>query len=254
MDKMKASFCFFPETHNQSGTHNQPFIINGRLWKCAMMFLLILISFSPGKASATPYQPKFNKILPVKITSFTAKYNAERQIVSLHWVTVMEKNNEHFLIERSLDSLHFVVIGKARSSGNSHQAQHYYFDDPKPVGGKMYYRLREIDSSGKQFLTTVISAYKPISTLELTGVQSAENGNRLNFAVISPVASSANIVVADISGHVLRSYFLNLKEGANLQSIFTGNLKAGVYFLQVNDKKGNGNVMEKFKHEVRQNE
>ena len=248
MHKMKASFCFFPETHNQSDTRYQPLIINGRLWKRAMMFLLILISFPVHKASATPCQPELNKILPVKITSFTAKYNAERQIVSLHWVTVMEKNNEHFLIERSLDSLHFVVIGKARSSGNSHETQHYYFDDPKPVGGKIFYRLREIDSSGKQYLTTVISAYKPISTLELTGIQSTERGNRLNFAVISPVASSANVVVADISGHVLRSYFLNLKEGANLQSIFTGNLKAGVYFLQVNDKNGNGNVMEKFKH------
>ena len=80
--------------------------------------------------------------------------------------------------------------------------------------------------------------------------RSTGDGNRLNFAVISPETSTANVVVADISGHVLRSYFLNLKEGANLQSIFTGNLKAGVYFLQVNDKSGNGNVMEKFVHKV----
>src|SRR5690606_11381183 len=118
------------------------------------------------------------------------------------------------------------------------------------VGGEMFYRLREIDSTGKQYLTGVISAYKPINKLELTSLATSDDGNRLNFAVISPKASAANVVVADISGHVLRSYYLNMKEGANLQSIYTGGLKAGVYFLQINDKNGNGSVMEKFTHKA----
>lgn len=217
------------------------------LQKKAMVFILLFAIGMPAAwASSLHRNDAFNEILPVKITVFTAKYNAARNIVNLHWVTVMEKNNEHFLIERSLDSLHFMVIGKARSAGSSQQAQHYYFDDPKPVGGKMFYRLREIDSTGKQYLTGVIVAHKPISKLELTGLSPSGDGNRLNFAVISPKDSKANVVVADIAGHVLRSYYLNMKEGANLQSIYTGNLQAGVYFLQVNDKNGNGSVMEKF--------
>lgn len=200
---------------------------------------VLLASFGTAGASA----------LPVRITTFTAKYNPARKVVSLHWVTTLERNNEHFLIERSLDSLHFIVIGKARSVGNSRVAQHYYFDDAKPVGGKMFYRLREIDSSGKQFLTAVISAYKPVTSLEVAAIRSIEKGTRLSFAVISPQVSSANIVVADISGHVLRSYYLKMKKGANLQSIYVGNLKPGIYFLQVNDTEGNGSVMGKFTHQ-----
>lgn len=212
--------------------------------------LFTVLSFTGATGTPAAGLPAFGESLPVKITVFTARYNAARNIVNLHWVTVMEKNNESFVIERSLDSTHFVVIGKARSVGNSRQSQHYYFEDPKPVGGEMFYRLREIDSTGKQYLTGVISAYKPINKLELTGVAPSDDGSRLNFAVISPGLSAANVVVADISGHVLRSYHLDMKEGANLQSIYTGDLKAGVYFLQVNDKKGNGSVMEKFTHKA----
>lgn len=230
--------------------HSRPHSVFAVLRKFALSMLCFTCSVSVIQAAPQVPKPIFNKILPVKITAFTAKYNAERNIVILHWVTVMEKNNEHFLIERSLDSVHFMVIGKARSTGNSDQAQHYYFNDPKPVGGKLFYRLREIDSSGKQFLTGAVTAYKPISKLELTGLSASDDGNRLNFAVISPDTSAANVVVADISGHVLRSYYLNMQEGANLQSIYVGDLKAGVFFLQVNDKNGNGSVMEKFTHKA----
>jgi hypothetical protein len=201
------------------------------------VLLLLVVSACSGAKAA---------LLPVRITTFTATYNPARKVVSLHWVTTLERNNEHFLIERSLDSIHFTVIGKARSVGNSHAAQHYYFDDAKPVGGRMFYRLREIDSSGRQFLTAAISAYKPVTSLEVAAIRSIEKGNRLSFAVISPQPSSANIVVADISGHVLRSYYLKMKKGANLQSIYVGNLRPGIYFLQVNDTEGNGSVMGRF--------
>lgn len=207
----------------------------------------LIIGILPGASAMGSEQPSRHQ-LPVRITAFTAKYDAVRQLVSLHWVTAMEKNNEHFVIERSLDSLHFVVIGNARSVGDSRAPQHYYFDDTNPGGGKMFYRLREIDSSGKQFLTTTVSAFKPVTKLEVTNIRSSADGKQLSFAVISPGKSSANIVIADISGHVVKSFYMTLKEGGNLHSIFTGDLNPGIYFLQVNDREGNGSAMGKFSH------
>lgn len=208
------------------------------------------IAGTPAKEASAESAIKINKTLPVRITSFTAKYVAERQIVNLHWVTTMEKNNEHFIIERSLDSLHFIEIGQARSVGSSHVVQHYYFEDPKPVGGRMFYRLREIDSSGKQFITPVISAYKPVTKLEVSAIHPSVDGMQLNFAVISPKNSAASIVVADISGHVLKSFLMKTKVGANLQRIYIGDLGSGIFFLQVNDREGNGSVMGRFTHTV----
>lgn len=209
-----------------------------------------------GKASYPAGSPGFNiplpvyTALPVRITLFTAVYVADRQVVNLHWVTTMERNNEHFVIERSLDSLHFNEIGMARSVGSSHVTQHYYFEDPKPVGGRMYYRLREIDSSGKQYVTPVISAYKPVTKLEISGIRPSVDGTQLTFAVVSPKKSTASIVVADISGHILKSFLTETKEGANLERIYIGDLKPGIFFVQVNDRNGNGSVMGRFTHTV----
>lgn len=208
----------------------------------------IVINFCRASSLSGRWTPR--KILPVKITLFTAKYEPSRQVVSLHWVTATEKNNERFEIERSLDSIHFIVIGTARSIGYSRSPQHYYFDDPKPVGGKMFYRLREIDSSGKQFQTPEISAYKPITSLELSGVRSVNKNTELHFAIISPKSSYANVLVSDISGHVMRTFMVKMKEGANMESIYVGDLKPGVYFLQINDTTNETSVMEKFIHKV----
>jgi hypothetical protein len=202
----------------------------------------------PPRQLSQKSESKINKNLPVRITTLTAKYVADRQVVTLHWVTSMEQNNEHFIIERSLDSLHFTEIGQARSVGNSRVTQHYYFDDPKPVGGKMYYRLREIDSSGLQFVTPVIEAFKPVTKLEVSAIHPSADGKHLNFAVISPKNSTASIVVADISGHVLKSFLMKTKIGANVQRMYIGDLSSGIFFLQVNDREGNGSVMGRFTH------
>lgn len=210
---------------------------------------LMVIHFCRASSFNGGLGPK--KILPVKITLFTAKYEPSRQVVSLHWVTATEKNNERFEIERSLDSIHFVVIGTARSIGYSRSPQHYYFDDPKPAGGEMFYRLREIDSSGKQFQTPVISAYKPITSLELSGIRSVNKNTELHFAIISPRSSYASVLVSDISGHVMKTFMVKMKEGANMESIYVGDLKAGIYFLQINDTTNEGTVMEKFIHKIR---
>lgn len=208
------------------------------------------VAGNPVKGASRQEHVNINKNLPVRITSFTAKYVAERQIVNLRWVTTMERNNEHFIIERSLDSLHFTEIGQARSIGSSHVVQHYYFEDPKPVGGKMYYRLREIDSTGEQFVTPVIAAYKPVTKLEVSAIHTSADGKHLNFAVISPKNSTASIVVADISGHVLKSFLMKTKAGANVQRMYIGDLSSGIFFLQINDREGSGSVMGRFSHSV----
>lgn len=192
----------------------------------------------------------FNKTMPVKISKFTARYNPDRQVVNLHWVTIKEKDGEQYIIERSLDSLHFIVIGQTKSLGSSSEPQHYYFDDARPVGGKMFYRIREVDPDGKQFLTEVVTAYKPITQLELAQIIPSPNGNELNFAVISPDSSAATVFIADVSGEIKASFLLNMQQGANLKSIYTGNLESGVYFLQVNDQEGGGSVIKKFIHKV----
>jgi hypothetical protein len=188
-------------------------------------------------------------VTPARITMFTAEYNQAQQVVNLRWSTASETDNERFIIERSVDSLHFIRIGETKSAGNSKAVQYYYFDDPKPVGGKLYYRLHQVDEDGKEYLSAVVSTFKPITNLELTGVHFSPYEMSVSFAVISPKTSVANVVVANVKGNVLKSSYLKLSKGATYKTIYTGDLKPGIYFLQVNDKKGGGSVIEKFSKE-----
>lgn len=187
-----------------------------------------------------------NKILPVRILSFSAKYQPEQGAVTVHWVTARERLNVRFLVERSLDSLHFTTIGETKTLANNPNSQQYYFYDTHPVQGKLYYRLREIDVDQKQYLTQVVSSESPITHLELVSVLPVREGLQLNFIVISPDTSEASVLVADIGGKVLKSFPMRLSEGANLKSIFIGDLSPALYFLQVNALHGGGSVIEKF--------
>ena len=187
-----------------------------------------------------------NKILPVRILSFSAKFQPEQGAVTIHWVTARERMNVRFLVERSLDSLHFTTIGETKTLANNPGSQQYYFYDTHPVQGKLYYRLREIDVDQKQYLTQVVSSESPITHLELASVLPVREGLQLNFVVISPDSSEASVLVADIGGKVLKSFPMHLSEGANLKSIFIGDLSPALYFLQVNALHGGGSVIEKF--------
>ncbi len=206
------------------------------------ILVLSLLMLYSGFASA--YSPPFYS--PVKIIALTAKYVPESKAVNIHWISAGEKEEVQYIIERSLDSLHFRMIGETRSNGSSQGQQHYYFYDSQPVGGTMYYRIREIDAQGKQFVTQMVAVNTPISGMAIAQLMLADDGKELNFAVISPDSSRFNILVSDVAGNIEASFVLDLKRGANMHSIYTGNLAAGVYFLQINDQDGTSSVMEKF--------
>ncbi len=207
-------------------------------WILALSLLIFYPAFT--RAAATVFYK------PVKIISLTAKYVPESKAVNIHWISAGEKEQVQYIIERSLDSLHFRMIGETRSNGSSQGQQHYYYYDPEPVGGTMYYRIREIDAEGKQFVTQVVEVNTPISGMAFAQLMLADNGKELNFAIISPDSSRSNVLVSDVAGNIEASFVLDLKRGANMHSIYTGNLPPGVYFLQINDQDGANSVMEKF--------
>lgn len=89
-------------------------------------------------------------VLPVKLTSFTAKTLNEGK-VSLYWNTEHEKNSSHFTIEKSLNGKDFSDAGILFTTGNSELPQQYSFTDNLRAGekGVVYYRLKIVDLDGK---------------------------------------------------------------------------------------------------------
>ncbi|MFD1551976.1 hypothetical protein DNU06_01245 [Putridiphycobacter roseus] len=87
--------------------------------------------------------------LPIELTYFNALLN-ENEKVNLEWQTKSEKDNNYFLIEKSVDAVTWKVLEKINGTGNSVVEKKYYTQDPSPYNGLSYYRLKQVDFDGKE--------------------------------------------------------------------------------------------------------
>lgn len=100
------------------------------------------------------------RVLPVEYLSFTANYNDSKRSNKIKWVTASEKNNSHFIIQRSINAINsWEDIGEVNGAINSDLPTEYNFIDTYlPLsGGNIYYRLKQVDLEGKSSLGEVVS-------------------------------------------------------------------------------------------------
>ncbi|GAB2625264.1 T9SS C-terminal target domain-containing protein [Belliella aquatica] len=99
-------------------------------------------------------------ILPVEYLSFTANHNSLERSNEINWVTASEKNNSHFIIQRSINDIKsWEDLGEVNGAINSDMPIAYDFTDSflPLAGGNIYYRLKQVDLEGKSSLSEVIS-------------------------------------------------------------------------------------------------
>lgn len=99
-------------------------------------------------------------INPVDYLSFTSNHNSSDRSNEINWVTASEKENSHFIIQRSVNDVKsWEDIGEVSGAINSEIPIAYDFTDSflPLAGGNMYYRLKQLDLEGKSSLGEVIS-------------------------------------------------------------------------------------------------
>ncbi len=77
------------------------------------------------------------------------------QGVRLIWSTALEKNNNYFTAEHSLDGHVFDGIGQMASASIGPGIQEYVFDHLTPDAGLNYYRIRQEDVDGSYSYSTI---------------------------------------------------------------------------------------------------
>ena len=85
-------------------------------------------------------------VAPVEWLDFQA-WQENGQVV-LEWATATETNNDHFVIERSVEGTMYEAIGTVQGVGFSQQHQYYQAQDEFPHRGLNYYRIRQVDFDG----------------------------------------------------------------------------------------------------------
>ncbi|MFK8161680.1 MAG: T9SS type A sorting domain-containing protein [Lewinella sp.] len=94
--------------------------------------------------------------LPVELADFQAQLS-EKGEVDLFWRTLEERDNDHFVVERSRHGSTFTEVGAVAGARESLTEQAYTFRDPFPLPGRSFYRLRQVDRDGTATLSQVVS-------------------------------------------------------------------------------------------------
>lgn len=173
-----------------------------------------------------PCQP-----LPIELILF--KGTPIDNKVKLEWTTLTEKNNESYIVERSLDALSFEEIGSIPGSGNSYTLKDYSIYDKNPLRNIAYYRLKQIDFD-KSY------SYSDIISVKRNGSHDIKVfPNPFSNQIIIEMDSDKNnvidsVFIIDARGVQLKNLTTDTSETSNNILLNVKDLSTGIYIMQIN--------------------
>lgn len=157
----------------------------------------------------------------------------------VYWTSATERNCEKYIIERSIDGEHFEYLDEIKGAGNSSSPLDYSILDPNPSVGYNYYRLKQVDVDGTEFL------YMPLMILNkakglIVSPNPVSSEASVRFGSNAKVETSVKIY--DTFGRLVYSNTIEAVKGENNFSFSTEKLSEGVYTLEVKNNNQVNNV------------
>ncbi|WP_281613455.1 T9SS type A sorting domain-containing protein [Flammeovirga sp. SubArs3] len=168
--------------------------------------------------------------LPITLASFEAEIT-EDNIVVLQWITASEINNDHFVIEKQkAGSKSWTEVGTVLGAGQSQHQINYTLRDTKPLSGKSYYRLRQVDFDGQS------STYGPLAIFnqEASSRVSIYPNPTQNVLTIEQEGIIAKqITFVDLSGKIVSNSIQVVQQNDFFVQLNIHNLHPGVYLIKI---------------------
>lgn len=179
----------------------------------------------------------FSNSIPVELTSFTAI--ASTGNVVLNWVTATELNNSGFQVEKRKTKNEggedWETIGFVNGNGTSTETHTYSFADQNPVGGKSYYRLKQIDFDGSFEYSNIVEVDFSLP-IEFSLEQNYPNPFNPSTSIQYTISSKQNVqlLVYNVLGKEVAILVNEEKPAGNYEVNFDASkLSSGVYFYQL---------------------
>lgn len=191
-------------------------------------------SFTIGISSFSSFTPHFNPLdpaepLPVELINFYAE--VEDDAVKLIWSTASELNNDHFVVERSIDGELFEPLGKVEGAGTVNELRNYSFSDSKPINGISYYRLKQVDYDGTTAFSSIVQVDQYFG---LDGVNVLMYPNPADDYVNIKIDATVENLTLKIVDQLGRDVTGEIRKNGNLRQIDTRHLQTGIYIVKVN--------------------
>jgi len=183
-----------------------------------------------GGTNLAPVMIILSQPLPVELVAFEAQ--AVGQDALLTWRTASEKNNDHFLVERSVDGMSFAAVGTVAGHGSSMTAHTYKLKDADAarVAATLYYRLRQVDTDGTASLSPVRALVfsKEVSTAPRLYPNPATTSTTLDLSSLA--AGSYQVQVLDMAGRTVATHTV---AGGLQRQLDVSQLTVGSYVVLV---------------------
>jgi hypothetical protein len=176
-------------------------------------------------------------VLPIIWIDYTAFLHDNAVI--LDWITNEDTGVSEYMIEHSIDNLHWEVVAHiARNTTGNPANQHYRYKDYNFSNGVNYYRVKEIENTGNYYISEIRELYtgknKHLSVRPNPASSTLYLFNKDNtFKYFSQVF--------DLSGKLISATVINPDQN----SIDISHLEKGTYFIRLNNG-SSGNFVYQF--------
>ncbi|MDX5394927.1 MAG: T9SS type A sorting domain-containing protein, partial [Hymenobacteraceae bacterium] len=167
--------------------------------------------------------------LPVTLIKFTAK--TVNQQVKLDWITASEKNNKHFVVERSQDGVTFEAIGTVNGNGTTNTTVMYSFTDKQPLQGQNYYRLMQVDYDGQFEYSSIVAVN--LSSTNMTEVYPNPAQHETTVRFFSQDKETVEITLTDMNGKQVMQSSVVTTAGVIEVQLQLDSINTGMYLIQV---------------------
>ena len=171
-------------------------------------------------------------IAETSILSFSGRVQDEQ--VLLNWRAV-EYDNESFMLETSLDGTSWTDLKEVAGAGTSNGVVEYNETDEPNSTGRIFYRIRFLDSSGNTKYSEVIEVNFDPSAIISVYPLPADDG-QLTVFIPSFNTNDVRLIITDPIGRVIIEKNYLGQQGQAVEEVFNVSfLQDGMYFLSIRD-------------------
>ncbi|MFT6333878.1 MAG: hypothetical protein ACJATI_000610 [Halioglobus sp.] len=187
-------------------------------------------------ASGEPFEiGAQGEALPIVLGSFEAK--PEKRGNRVEWTTLSEINSDYVEVQSSPNgSMKWEPIGNVQTKGESLSKLNYELFDNNPYE-VTYYRLNAVDKDGKAELSHTINV-KREDKLGRMSLSPNPTSSSIALQMVSTTDETGIVTVYEMTGKIVMSESINLRNGLNTYSIDLNELNTGIYLFSLQTLEG----------------
>ncbi len=165
----------------------------------------------------------------LSLSSITLRATALQNAVDLTWETVNEKDNKHFVIERSKNGTDWLPIKTVLTKGDFAGTQYYNVKDENVPKTVLFYRIKVVDKQLAQSYSNI-----RLVNLSESKIKLSPNPVVNVLTIAGWDASKGAVKIMDVSGkEISNNTMISYSFAASTTIVNLSGLAAGIYFVKV---------------------